>query len=317
MADFFAMPAFKPMLAERADEPFDSPDFLFEVKWDGYRCLAYLSRGRVKLISRAGRDITDDFPGVSKDVAGLGADSAILDGELVAFGDTGPQFHLLKRRAVNAGYVVFDLLYLNGEILVNLPLADRRCALQELLMNAPGQRPMMSEAVAEKGKEFFRAIRESHLEGMMAKRIGSPYRPGRRSSDWLKIRCEKVIDCAVLGYGLDSRGQLASLALGLYDPGTRRFDYVGHVALPVFGTGEARKILGLFEELRSTAQPWAPEPDEARLISGRQTAFVPLPPVLICEVGYLEFTPRGVLRHAKLRRFREDKDAIECTRQQG
>jgi ATP-dependent DNA ligase len=190
----------KPMLAVESREPFDSDRHLFEIKWDGIRCLAFIENGRARLQSRESIDITAQFP----ELVGL-ADlpgGTVLDGELVAMENGKPSLGGIQRRvqlqdqnriallsqASPVVYVVFDLLYLRGESTIAQPLLERRQALERLVSASRADRMILSEAVIGQGRDLFRAVGRLGLEGVMAKSLDGQYRPGKRTALWRKIK---------------------------------------------------------------------------------------------------------------------------------
>jgi ATP-dependent DNA ligase len=189
-----------PMLAAKADAPFDSEKHLFEIKWDGIRSLAFVDGGRVRLQSRQLTEITHQFP----ELAGLGRlpSGTVLDGELVVFQDDKPSLAAIQRRALlqncsrmqhlsrtePVSYMVFDLLFLRGRSLMTAPLSDRRGALIKLHEQFPSPGFLVSEGLRQYGRKLFALIMRNGLEGMMAKRVDGPYLPGKRCHHWLKIK---------------------------------------------------------------------------------------------------------------------------------
>lgn len=192
--------AIKPMLAVAVPEPFDSDDYLFEIKWDGIRCLAFVEGGRARLQSRELIDITGQFPELSS-LAYL-PEGTVLDGELVAMEGTKPCLGKIQGRALLQDrhrieltsqcspvvYVVFDLIYLDGEPLLAKPLLDRRPHLEQLLSGCQGDRIILSKVVLGQGSDLFHAVENQGLEGIMAKSLDGHYRPGKRTVLWKKTK---------------------------------------------------------------------------------------------------------------------------------
>jgi ATP-dependent DNA ligase len=190
----------KPMLAQTADAPFDSEQHLFEIKWDGIRCLGFIEGGHVRLQSRQLTEMTSQFP----ELACLNQlpSGTVLDGELVVLEEGRPSLRQIQRRTflqnharihclsqrTPVTYMVFDLLYLNGEPLLAAPFNHRREALQKLIRRTPLPGVLVSEAVAEHGCKLFAQVAVLGLEGVMAKRLDSSYLPGKRSRNWFKIK---------------------------------------------------------------------------------------------------------------------------------
>jgi bifunctional non-homologous end joining protein LigD len=201
-----------PMLAQKAEAPFDSEEHLFEIKWDGIRCLACVEAKRVRLQSRRSLDITGQFP----ELACLNQlpSGTVLDGELVVLHQGKPSLREIERRAVlqnrsrihflsqmlPATYVVFDLVYLRGKPLISVPLIQRRQTLQSLIQHAPLPGALATEAITQHGRQLFAQVARLGLEGIMAKRLDSPYLPGKRSRFWLKIKTAQVRDCSINYY---------------------------------------------------------------------------------------------------------------------
>lgn len=296
----------RPMLAETASGPFSRAGWLFEVKWDGYRALAFLERdnggGRTRLQSRNLRDLTPNYPELGTLHRNLAARSAIVDGEIVALRDGRPDFQTLQAGGRPVIYVAFDILAVDGEVLTGHPLGERRRLLEARL--APSEALILSGAVAEQGVEFYRAAVEKGLEGVIGKRADSAYLPGRRTRDWLKVRNVRRVLALVCGHsrGADAR-PFGSLILGLVgDDG--HLHYAGHV-----GTGfDHREMRALLERLRPADRcPLAG--GEPRSMRGRATW---VEPSVVVEIEYLEWTRESRLRHPVYRGIRPDKVAGDC-----
>jgi ATP-dependent DNA ligase len=196
-----------PMLAQKAEVPFDSEQHLFEIKWDGIRCLAFVEGGRVRLQSRQLTEITGQFP----ELAGLSRlpSGTVLDGELVVFLDEKPSLESIQRRALlqNSSriqhlsrmtpvtYLVFDLLFLRNTPLMAAPFSVRREALIKLYQQLAVPRLLLSEGLSRYGCQLFAQVMRLGLEGMMAKRLDAPYLPGKRSRHWLKIKPQQPPNC--------------------------------------------------------------------------------------------------------------------------
>ncbi len=290
-----------PMLAVPVEKPFDSEDHLFEVKWDGYRTIAFLDgkTGHTRLQSRNLRDISHRYPGLGA-LAGSVRDKrqVVLDGEVVALKDGMPSFSDLQRGSGQVVYVAFDMLWMDGRFLVNKPLIERRERLEAAVRQADSL--IVSSPVMTTGRSFYDSVVQAGLEGIVAKSLQGPYLPGKRSRYWLKVRHTKTMDLVIVGYSLGSGGEIASLALALYDGGHLR--YTGRVGS---GLGAA-KAQDLARGLRGlNGSPQAP-------LWGAPRDLVWVEPRLVCEVEYLEMTPGGGLRHPVYKGLRRDKDAREC-----
>jgi len=308
-----SLPLLRPMLAVAAS-PFSDPAFLYEIKWDGYRCLAYLEEGTV-LRSRNIKDLTAAFPELSRlheQVQGL---PALLDGEIVVLSDRGPDFAALQERGrlKKAGhitvaaaqlpvvYIAFDILYHRNTPVMTRPLTERKQILHEAV--TPGRHLVVPDYVRGEGEAYFLAAAAAKLEGVMAKRLDSPYLPGRRSPLWRKIRAVKSADAVICGYepGTGNR-PLASLILGAYEGG--RLVYIGRVGTG-FSEAEAATLHCALEKLRTPAPPLA-------VPQGRLRRPHWVLPLLVCTVNYAAVTRDGCLRHPSFCGLRSDKSPEEC-----
>lgn len=311
-----------PMLARRAPAPFSSPAYRFEVKWDGYRCLAFADPvlGRTFLQSRHGHDLAPRFP----ELAGLHRllpAAAVLDGEIVALVAGRPSFAALQRRAAGvraaAGaardrsaaiapvvLVLFDLLGLAGEVWLRRPLADRVHRLERLFPQGSAPGVALSRGVEGQGEALFARVRDQGLEGVVAKRLDSPYLPGWRTDHWQKIKAERELEAVVGGVVPGGRAAgVGTLLLGLYGP-DGALHYVGDVSTGLGGEA-IRHLLGRLRP-RATC-PFATVPARAR-----HRPVVWVEPSLVCEVAYLHWTPQGHLRHPVFRRWRDDRAPRDC-----
>lgn len=311
----------RPMLATSVAEAFDSPDWLFEIKWDGYRAVAFIEDGRVRLISRNQNDLTAQFSDLGRMAQSVQAERAILDGEVVALDEEGrPSFSLmqqrtgmqpgkrhLRREGVPVIYYAFDLLYLDGFDLRRVPLEQRKQLLQDHLK--PNELIHFSDHYPEKGLELFDAAKRRGLEGILAKRRNSQYEE-KRSSDWLKIKITRRQECVIGGYTdpEGSRTYFGALVLGLYDD-RKRLVHVGQV-----GTGFDQKAL---KEMFDRMQPLKTKqnPFHTEIGGLRKVQFVR--PELVAEIKFAEWTHETAEGGVKLRApvfmgLRNDKPAGEC-----
>jgi DNA ligase D-like protein (predicted ligase)/DNA ligase D-like protein (predicted polymerase)/DNA ligase D-like protein (predicted 3'-phosphoesterase) len=314
-------PTYEPMMAVLTAEAFENDEWLFEVKWDGHRCLANLGTA-TRLTSRTQRDMTAQFPELIDMHRQLAARNAVVDGEIVALDRNGrPSFERMQDRfhrtpeelARNKGrvpvqFLAFDLLWLDGQPLLDLPLVERRARLNEVLVETRDIR--LSQVVEGDGRRFFEQVRELELEGIVAKRAASPYRPGIRSHDWRKIKALCLQDCVIVGWTPGKGGRaatLGSLLLAVYDDG--RLRYAGNV-----GTGFTHAFLAdLLERLQELQVPrpmfdgfeGTPRPRGARFVR----------PELVCEVEYLKWTQDDKLRAASFKGLRPDKPAADARRE--
>ncbi len=313
-----------PMLAESIPEPFDSPDWLFEIKWDGYRAVAFIEKGKVRLVSRNQNELTARYPEL-KDMAGfVKASNAIIDGEVVAIDEHGkPSFSLMqqrtgfrpggKRAPTNADvpvlYYAFDLIYADGEDWRKIPLEERKRKLASLI--TPGDSFRFSDHYEEHGKALFEIAREKQLEGIVAKRRASCYEE-HRSRDWLKIKIRHRIECVIAGFTEPegSRAHFGSLVLGLYDD-QQRLIHVGQA-----GSGFNQKSLAemwkTLKKLEIDKKPFFGEVEALRRVASW------VKPELVAEIEYAEWTHgTGPATGPKLRApvflgLRDDKNPKDC-----
>ncbi len=303
--------------------PFDSEGFIYEIKWDGIRCLAYIGLDDVRLRSRNNRDITGDYPGF----AGMwrsvreNARPAILDGEIIVLKDGKPSFHEWQKRKnpkegslYNAVFVVFDVLYRNWVQVTSLELEKRKDMIQGMVVcDSPDI--IISRIFTGKGTDIFKAVTDQGLEGIIAKRLGSIYFPGKRTGDWLKFKKFTESDFVVWGYVPGTAGDedVGSLALGVYD-GEGRLIYQGKVGS---GLGMADKAyIKEYYKKYPMALDYGVHNGVHNIdgILSRKdlTRIKRVKPGLVCTVRYLEKSGGG-LRHPSFMGFRFDKDPHECT----
>lgn len=307
-----------PMLANTAD-PFDSKQHLYEPKWDGLRCIAYIQNRRVDFQNRNLRFVTNSYPELKGIAASIDAKAAILDGEIVILENGLPNFESLQprfgveepvrvrilARKTPATYVVFDLLHLNGKDLVDQPLSIRRAKLGKIIRDEP--HILLSQYVPEKGKSFFRKATQLGFEGIIAKKNDSTYQIGVRSSDWLKIKKVKTLDCVIAGFteGTGARSStFGALVLGTHDK-RRNLVHVGNVGTG-FTNATLRWVLKLIKP-RTVGSP---------TISGTVEAPSPIKwvrPDLVAEVGYVSLTTDKKLRFPRFIKLRPDGNPAECT----
>jgi bifunctional non-homologous end joining protein LigD len=314
----------KPMLATLSTLPPDAEGWAYEIKWDGVRALAYCEAGHLRLESRNLREITSHYPELRPLAAELGSRDSVLDGEVVAFADDGrPSFERLQSRMNLASesavrrrmadcpvtYLAFDLLYLDGHLLLDLPYTERRERLEELgLDGANWQTPSYHRG---EGEGLLRLTKERALEGLVAKRLDSRYLPGRRTGAWLKVKNVRSQELVIGGWlpGQGRRtGTLGSILVGYYedDGEGRRLRYAGRVGTG-FSDAELDRLAGLLEPLRRDDSPF----------EGRQppkhSVFVD--PQLVAEVSFREWTAAGTLRAPVYKGLRPDKDPHEVIRE--
>ncbi|MGH7466461.1 MAG: DNA ligase D [Longimicrobiales bacterium] len=303
------------MHAETADKPFTREDWIFELKYDGYRLLAAKTNGKSKLITRNNNDATDTFPEIARAVAALPYDHILLDGEVVVQDEDGkPSFQRLQqrgrflrvadiRRAAAqhpATFFAFDLIGFGEYDLRTLPLLERKALLQRALPRAGIIR--YADHVENRGDDFFGAAKQLGLEGIVAKRASAKYRGGR-SKDWLKIRVDQSDDFVIVGYTAPrgSRTAFGALQLGIYRNNELR--YAGSV-----GTGFTDKQLQTIKAQLDAHIVREPPCTGAPKTKGDTW----VEPLYVCEVGYREWTEEALLRHPVFIRLRDDKRPEEC-----
>ncbi|MFU1857018.1 DNA ligase D [Sphingobacterium sp. NGMCC 1.201703] len=304
----------EPMLATLVDKPFDNEDWVYEVKWDGYRAVAFMNKGKVELKSRNDKSFNEKFYPIYDKLKELELD-AILDGEIVVLSDSGTaNFGSLQNWRSEADgdlvYYVFDILWYKGQNLKDLTLLERKTILKEIL--PAGNSILVSEHFETSGTQFLEEARKLGLEGIMAKRKDGIYHVHNRSKDWLKIKANKRQEVVIGGYTLndDSSKLFSSLLVGIYEG--EKLIYTGKV-----GTGFNQKLqkemMELFKPLIVSKTPFSEEPDinkPSRFRPNPPHATVTwLKPDLVCEVSFTELTGDGIMRHPSFDGMRDDKNA--------
>jgi bifunctional non-homologous end joining protein LigD len=307
-----------PMLATLVKKPFSGPEWFFEPKLDGYRVVAYLQDGQVKLISRNGLDTTAKFPQVKAELQKQTVSQMLLDGEMVALDESGrPCFQCLQDYAnpflsrssggqplkYSLLYYVFDILYLNGYDLREVPLADRKKILTAALKSSPQIRPVVFE---NEGETLFEVSVAHGLEGVMAKRKDSLYATGKRSQEWLKIKAVESDEFVIAGFsrGAGNRAEtFGSLLLGSREGRDKKLSFSGGV-----GTGfDDDLLVSIRQKLDKIKSPKSPFHEIPVLPS--EVTWVK--PELVAEVKFAERTREGLLRAPVFLRLREDKSPTE------
>ena len=313
--------AIEPMKAMLAKLPSDDERWGYEIKWDGVRAIAYVPPGHLTLESRNLREITPQYPEIGGITRALEGRPVVLDGELVAFKDDGrPSFQRLQRRMhlasssevrrrmreVPVTYVIFDLLHIDGETLFQRPYEERRELLESLGLDGESwQTPAYHRG---EGASLLDVSARRGLEGIVAKRLVSPYRPGKRTRDWLKVKNVRSQEVVIGGWlpGKGRReGEIGALSVGYYDDGELR--YAGKVGTG-FTEADLRLLRERLEPLRTDESPF----------TGRQpqkgATFVR--PELVAQVEFAEWTNAGTLRHASYEGLRDDKPATDVVREE-
>ena len=296
----------EPMKAVLTDERFSDPEWIYERKLDGIRCIAIKADKRVRLLSRNDLSLNSRFPEVVEALETDPATQFVLDGEVVAFEGAQTSFARLQQRGerpVSVFYYVFDILHLGGEDLTDLPLRERKSALRKALaFHGPVR---LTPHRNRDGEALFRDACRKGWEGVIAKRADAPYTHGR-SKDWLKFKCSAEQELVVGGYTppKGSRTELGALLLGYFEEG--RLRYAGKV-----GTGFTRATLrDLAERLEPLRRDDSPFADEVR-----ERGAVWAEPELVAQVGFSEWTRDGRLRHPRFLGLRDDKAASEVVRE--
>ena len=311
------------MLATSIAEPFDGADWLFEIKWDGYRAIAFIENGRVRLVSRNQNELTHRYPELKDLPKFVKAKNAILDGEVVALDEQGrPSFSLMQQRTgfrpggrrglsnaeVTVLYYAFDLLYLDGYDWRRVPLEERKKKLESVLLTGDSLR--YSDHYERQGKALFEIAKQKGLEGILAKKRDSVYQE-RRSSEWLKIKIRHQLECVIGGYTTPegSRTHFGSIVLGLYDK-QGRLIHVGQA-----GSGFNQKSLGeiwkMLEKRETKQKPFYGEVEALRKVTW-------VKPELVAAIEYTEWTEGAnggsgpKLRAPVFLGLRDDKSSKEC-----
>lgn len=300
--------AIKPMLATSGGKPFDDPDWIFEIKWDGFRAVAEVGGG-VRLYSRNALNFFDAFPDVVEELQKIKPE-AVLDGEVVALNDKGlPDFQNISLAAgdqsLHVVYYIFDILQLDGKDLTELPLLERKMILRKTIKDGPHVR--YCDHVVGEGKKFFKVVAKKGMEGLIAKKADSPYARGTRSKSWLKVKNIREQEVVIGGFTAPrgARNDFGALLLGVYEKG--KLVYCGHT-----GTGFSHAAL---KELRQTMRPIERETSPFTTTPKANEHPVWIEPTLVCQVSFTEWTRDGKLRHPSFKGLRPDKKARSVRRE--
>ena len=301
---------YRPMLATQEERIPRGEGWTFEVKFDGYRAIAYIRGGECKLVSRNGNDLTQRFPDIARAlVKAVRSPNAVVDGEVTRIDPDGrTSFSELQQGSGQLVYYAFDLLELDGRPLVDLPLHERKDRLKQLVDIRTG-----SVAVSDgfdDGDALFKVAQQQQLEGIVAKRVDSTYKSGRRTRDWLKLKTELNDEFLVAGFtrGTGRRADtFGALVLAVREGGGLR--YVGNVGTG-FNDAEIRRLLKLMKPLHRETSPFAEPPKMPRVRKGDVQWIEPR---LIAQVRYGEWTHDGHLRHPAYLGLRDDKEPDEVT----
>lgn len=315
-----AMPEFRaPQLATLVKEPPNGSEWLHELKFDGYRMVCHLSRGKARFWSRNGKDWTDKFPNLGEALKAFPATTAILDGEVVIVDKAGrSSFQRLQQSMGRGGsdkvpafvFQVFDLVYLDGYTLRQTPLIERKALLEQLLASAKPKGPVRySDHVEGSGLQFFKQACEFGIEGIVSKLADSPYE-STRNRNWVKTKCIKRQEFVIAGYTPSKKAfpGFGSLVLGVYDKG--KLVYSGRV-----GTGFSIKqrldLQKKLDRIAQTTMPFATKPKDPGLRDAHWAR-----PQLVGEVEFAEWTDDGSIRHPSFKALREDKKPTDIIREE-
>jgi bifunctional non-homologous end joining protein LigD len=314
--------AIQPMLASIAEDPFDDPNWLFEIKWDGYRVISFIENGKVRMVSRNQNDLGPRYPELRELPKLVNAKSAILDGEVVVLDEQGrPSFSLMQQRTgIRAHgrqaaarpdlpiiYYVFDVIYLDGYDLRRVALDDRKRVLRQIV---PSQELVrFSDHHAGQGIALFQVAKQKGLEGIVAKKCNSCYEE-RRSREWLKIKITQTADCVIGGYTSPegARQYFGSLVLGLYND-KKQLIHVGHAGTG-FNHATLKEIFGVLKEIETKKSSFT-GPVDAKNVHW-------VKPERVAEVKFSEWTHETSEGGLKLRApvflgLRDDKNPEDCT----
>ena len=302
---------YRPMLAVSTDKLPTGEGWVYEPKWDGFRAIVTVSGGDVSFRSRNDNDLTQRFGDVARAAAlAIRSSDAVLDGEICALDEAGrSRFSLLQEGGGTGVLVLFDALEVESSPLVDLSLAERRQRLEELVDQHAG---VLVSPQFDDGQALLVAAREQELEGVVAKLSDSPYRPGRRSPDWQKLKLRLTQEVVIAGYtrGQGRRGGgFGALVAGVHDAGVLR--WAGNIGTG-FSDREIERLLGLMRPLVRPDSPFAEAPKMPRV---RKSDVTWVEPSLVAEVEFAEWTHEGRLRAPSYLRLREDKAAPEVRRE--
>jgi len=298
-----------PMLTTLIDKPFDNKDFLFEIKWDGFRAIAEVENHKVHLYSRNNLPFTSRFPEIAASLAKLPFD-VVLDGEITVLNKEGkPEFQLLQNYQSSLGelvYYIFDLLYIDGYDLQHLPLLKRKEILKKILLPLP--HVAFSDHVEKDGTAFFKTAARENLEGIIAKNTNSFYQQGKRTNDWLKVKTYYRQEAVIGGFTKPrgSRKEFGALVLGVYDE-NNNFIYIGHAG-GGFNEEGLTYMKKKLEKLVQEESPFMVTPK-----TNTQATWVK--PKLVAEISFAGWTNGGHMRHPVFIGLREDKKAEKVRRE--
>jgi len=297
------------MLIGQNKKVFDSADYIYELKLDGIRCLAYLWDTGIELRNKRNKRLNPIYPEL-KDIYRQSKSKCILDGELVILNDGKPDFYEIQRRSLMSNpvrisfaaaklpvcFTAFDIVYLEDKQITDLPLKERKKILSDTIRETSNL--AVSRFIETNGTVFYNAAAEQGLEGIVAKRQDSKYYFGKTTKEWIKMKALKDADLIICGYYLNT-GNSASAILGTYKYGIMQ--YQGNVSLEVFR--QDFRMMAETQKAEKDLYPDFPDFEDA----------VWLAPRLVCRVEYMERTPTGGLRQPVFRGIRDDKTPGDCT----
>lgn len=308
--DIFEKQKIRPMLIGESGQPFDNSDYIYELKLDGVRCIAYLEKGNTELRNKRNIKLLPQFPELTNLHEAVNT-RCILDGELIVAENGLPVFHEVQRRTIMsdkfkidiaakqlpASFVVFDILYTEeeGEI-TKRPLLERKDILNRTVTDIENLK--VSRYIATYGIQLYHAVEEKGLEGVVAKKKNSLYYEGKRTKEWIKIKNLQDEDFIVLGY-IPKENHMNSIILGQYNR-VGELVYKGHVTLGVFGSD--------FAKIKASGK--LPQPP-LHVPKGNENAIWIIPS-LVCVVKYMEKTESGSMRQPVFKGLRDDKLPTEC-----
>lgn len=298
-----------PMLCTLTREPADDPEYLYEVKWDGYRIISYVNKGKVKLDSRSAKDYTARYPVIAAALQQLGH-HAVIDGEVVVFNEEGlPDFDALQRyngHSTPITYCVFDLLWLDGYDLMGLPLETRKQMLHRLVQDHPVFR--FSESFDD-GPALYREMLRRNLEGIVSKKRDSVYLPGSRGMDWLKTPTRKRQEFVIGGWAeSDKNRSFKSLLFGAYSKG--KLEWIGRSG----GGYKEKEMPGILQQLKQLETARSPFVNPVLDTKGAVTHWVK--PQLVANFEFATWTKSGRIRKpATFLGFRNDKKPTQVVRE--
>lgn len=294
--------AIKPMEPITTPQPFDSDHHIFQVKWDGVRILSFVEKDRVRLENRKFRKRTDQYPEMQSLSRQVSCHDAILDGEMISLKNGKPSFsRILQRDLISTGienkvmqipviYMVFDLLYLNGKNLTSLSWEERDEKLKKILR--PSESIQITESIPGQGINFYQAVLNQKLEGIVAKERTSPYIIGGKTSHWQKIKPRRDMNCVIGGYILEN-GKIKSLLIGAYQE--KKLKFLGKAGSGLSQSNLA-ELSSVLPSLNWDKSPFDPAPR-------KQNNWYWVKPILTLKVEYMEFTSEKQLRHPAIKGF--------------